>query len=158
MASRRPEAHDPVDRAGKFTPHLARHEPSLPEILHPPRSCISENRQPPAKGWVSIGQAARIAGLDHFAFGVELGERCIARQYALTEAQEDIAHSACDKIADGLNVGDSFFTALDEIRTKGRAPAVHREINFSLAAEFLLDSNIVSALVTHALAPKPFLC
>jgi predicted HTH domain antitoxin len=31
--------------------------------------------------------------LDHYAFGVELGERGIPRQYGLTEAQEDIAHA-----------------------------------------------------------------
>lgn len=46
-----------------------------------------------AKGWVSFAQAARLAGLDHYAFGVELGERDIPRQYGLTEAQEDLAHA-----------------------------------------------------------------
>ena len=48
-----------------------------------------------AKGWLSLAQAARLAGLDHFAFGVELGERKIPRQYGLTEAQEDLAHARC---------------------------------------------------------------
>jgi predicted HTH domain antitoxin len=46
-----------------------------------------------AKGWLSFAQATRLAGLDHFAFGVELGERGIPRQYGLTEAQEDLAHA-----------------------------------------------------------------
>ncbi|MCW5551993.1 MAG: UPF0175 family protein [Verrucomicrobiae bacterium] len=46
-----------------------------------------------ARGWLSLAQAARMAGLDLFAFGVELGERDIPRQYGLTEAQEDIAHA-----------------------------------------------------------------
>ena len=46
-----------------------------------------------AKGWVSFAQAARLAGLDHYAFGVELGERDIPRQYGLTEAQEDLVHA-----------------------------------------------------------------
>lgn len=46
-----------------------------------------------AKGWVAFAQAARLAGLDHYAFGVELGERNIPRQYGLTEAQEDLAHA-----------------------------------------------------------------
>jgi predicted HTH domain antitoxin len=46
-----------------------------------------------ARGWLSFAQAARLAGLDHYAFGVELGERGIPRQYGLTEAQEDIAHA-----------------------------------------------------------------
>jgi predicted HTH domain antitoxin len=45
------------------------------------------------RGWLSFSQAARLAALDHFAFGVELGERGIPRQYGLTEAQEDIAHA-----------------------------------------------------------------
>jgi hypothetical protein len=31
--------------------------------------------------------------LDHYAFGAELCERGIPRQYGLTEAQEDIAHA-----------------------------------------------------------------
>ena len=46
-----------------------------------------------ARGWLSFAQAARLAGLDHYVFGVELGERGIPRQYGLTEAQEDIAHA-----------------------------------------------------------------
>jgi predicted HTH domain antitoxin len=46
-----------------------------------------------AKGWLTLAQAARLAGLDHFAFGVELGERQIPRQYGLTEAMEDVAHA-----------------------------------------------------------------
>ena len=43
--------------------------------------------------WISLGQAARLAGLDIYAFGVELGERRITRQYGLAEAQEDILHA-----------------------------------------------------------------
>jgi len=46
-----------------------------------------------AKGWLSLGQGARMAGLDHYAFGVALAERGIPRQYGLTEAQEDLAHA-----------------------------------------------------------------
>ena len=46
-----------------------------------------------AKGWLSFAQGTRLAGLDHYAFGVELGERGIPRQYGLTEAQEDLAHA-----------------------------------------------------------------
>jgi predicted HTH domain antitoxin len=45
------------------------------------------------RGWLSFAQAARLAALDHYAFGVELGERGIPRQYGLTEAQEDITHA-----------------------------------------------------------------
>ena len=46
-----------------------------------------------AKGWLSVSQAARMAGLDHYAFGAELAERDIPRQYGLTEALEDVAHA-----------------------------------------------------------------
>jgi predicted HTH domain antitoxin len=46
-----------------------------------------------AAGWLSLGQAARAANLDHYAFGVQLAERAIPRQYGLTEAQEDLAHA-----------------------------------------------------------------
>ena len=46
-----------------------------------------------AKGWLSLGQGARMAGLDHYAFGLALADRGIPRQYGLTEAQEDLAHA-----------------------------------------------------------------
>jgi predicted HTH domain antitoxin len=46
-----------------------------------------------ARDWLSFSQAARFAGLDHYAFGVALAERNIPRQYGLTEAQEDVAHA-----------------------------------------------------------------
>jgi len=46
-----------------------------------------------AKGWLAFAQAMHMAGLDHYAFGVELAERDIPRQYGLTEALEDIAHA-----------------------------------------------------------------
>jgi len=42
---------------------------------------------------LSLGAGARMAGLDHYAFGVALAERNIPRQYGLTEAQEDLAHA-----------------------------------------------------------------
>jgi predicted HTH domain antitoxin len=44
-----------------------------------------------AKAWLSFAQASRLAGLDHYAFSVQLAERGIPRQYGLTEAREDIA-------------------------------------------------------------------
>ena len=37
------------------------------------------------------GRAARMAGLDQFAFACELAERGIPRNYGLTEALEDLA-------------------------------------------------------------------
>ncbi|SKA96473.1 Uncharacterised protein family (UPF0175) [Prosthecobacter debontii] len=44
-----------------------------------------------ARGWLSLGRAAAMAGLDHFAFGCELAERGIPRNYDLTAAVEDIS-------------------------------------------------------------------
>src|SRR5437588_12693821 len=46
-----------------------------------------------AKGWLSFAHGARMAGLDQYAFAVELAERDIPRQYGLTEALEDVAHA-----------------------------------------------------------------
>jgi len=46
-----------------------------------------------ANGWLSLGQAARMAKLDHYAFGVQLAERNIPRQYGMTDAMEDVAHA-----------------------------------------------------------------
>ena len=46
-----------------------------------------------ANGWLSFAQGVRLAGLDHFAFGVALAERGIPRQYGMTEAMEDVAHA-----------------------------------------------------------------
>ena len=45
-----------------------------------------------AAGWLSLAQAARLAELDLYAFGLELARREIPRQYGLTEALEDIDH------------------------------------------------------------------
>jgi predicted HTH domain antitoxin len=46
-----------------------------------------------ANGWLSFGQGAHMAALDHYAFGVALAERGIPRQYGMTEAMEDVAHA-----------------------------------------------------------------
>jgi predicted HTH domain antitoxin len=45
-----------------------------------------------AKGWLSLGQAVRMAKLDRYAFGVELGERGIPRQYGLDDLDADIRY------------------------------------------------------------------
>ncbi len=44
-----------------------------------------------AKGWLTFGRAALMAGLDQHAFACELAERGIPRDYGLTEALEDLA-------------------------------------------------------------------
>lgn len=49
-----------------------------------------------AKGWLTFAQAARLAGLDAHAFGIQLAERDIPRQYGLTEAMEDLAHGCSE--------------------------------------------------------------
>jgi predicted HTH domain antitoxin len=46
-----------------------------------------------AREWLTFPQAARLAGLDQFAFASALAERDIPRHYGLTEAQEDLAHA-----------------------------------------------------------------
>jgi predicted HTH domain antitoxin len=48
-----------------------------------------------ASGWLTLGMGARLAHLDHFAFGVALAERGLARQSGLTEAPADLAHARC---------------------------------------------------------------
>lgn len=47
-----------------------------------------------AKRWLSFGLAARMAGLDHFAFACELAERDIPRDYTIEEALEDVVHAS----------------------------------------------------------------
>ena len=46
-----------------------------------------------AREWLTFAQAARLGGLDQFAFASALAERNIPRNYGLTEAQEDVAHA-----------------------------------------------------------------
>ena len=43
-----------------------------------------------ARGWLSLGQAARMAKLDRFAFGLELAGRDIPRQYNLEDLEADV--------------------------------------------------------------------
>jgi predicted HTH domain antitoxin len=45
-----------------------------------------------AKGWLSLGQAARMAKLDRYALGVELAERGIARQYSTDDLEADLRY------------------------------------------------------------------
>jgi predicted HTH domain antitoxin len=46
-----------------------------------------------AKNWLNFGQAARVAGLDHFRFGTELGERDIPRHFSEADAEDDLAYA-----------------------------------------------------------------
>lgn len=46
-----------------------------------------------AKGWLSFGQAARVAGCDHHRFSLELGDRDIPRQYTEAEAEHDLEYA-----------------------------------------------------------------
>lgn len=45
-----------------------------------------------AKGWLSLGQAARMAKLDRYAFGVALAERGIPREYSIDDLQADLRY------------------------------------------------------------------
>ena len=46
-----------------------------------------------AKGWVSLGQAARMARLDRYALGAELSERGIPRQYSTDDLEADLRYA-----------------------------------------------------------------
>ncbi|MBI4661717.1 MAG: UPF0175 family protein [Verrucomicrobia bacterium] len=46
-----------------------------------------------AKGWLSLGQAARMAKLDRYAFGAELAERGIPRQYSVADLEADLHYA-----------------------------------------------------------------
>jgi predicted HTH domain antitoxin len=46
-----------------------------------------------AKGWVSLGQAARMARLDRYALGAELAERGIPRQYSTDDLEADLRYA-----------------------------------------------------------------
>lgn len=46
-----------------------------------------------AKGWLSFGQAVRLSGLDHYRFGLELGDRDIPRHYTEAEADHDLDYA-----------------------------------------------------------------
>ena len=45
------------------------------------------------KGWLSLGQAARTARLDRYAFGAELAERGIPRQYSTEDLEPDLRYA-----------------------------------------------------------------
>lgn len=57
--------------------------------LHTEMACLLY-----AKGWLSYGQAVRLAGMDHFRFGLELGDRGIPRNYSREEAEHDLAYAS----------------------------------------------------------------
>jgi predicted HTH domain antitoxin len=46
-----------------------------------------------ARGWLSLGQAARMAKLDRYAFGLELAERDIPRQYSQDDLDANLRYA-----------------------------------------------------------------
>ncbi len=46
-----------------------------------------------AKGWLSLGQGARMAQLDRYTFGAELAERGIPRQYTGEDLEADLRYA-----------------------------------------------------------------
>ncbi len=46
-----------------------------------------------ANGWLTLGQGARLAGLDQYAFGVALVERSIPRHYTLEDLDADLRYA-----------------------------------------------------------------
>jgi len=55
-----------------------------------------------AKAWLSFGQAARLSGLDHHRFGLELGDRDIPRHYTEEEADHDLEYASRQQHVSGL--------------------------------------------------------
>ena len=45
-----------------------------------------------ANGWLSLGQASRLAKLDRIAFGAQLAERGIPRQYGAEDLEADLRY------------------------------------------------------------------
>jgi predicted HTH domain antitoxin len=46
-----------------------------------------------ANGWLTLGQAASMAKLDRYAFGVALAERGIPRQYSPADLEADLRYA-----------------------------------------------------------------
>ena len=46
-----------------------------------------------ARGWLFLGQAAQMAKLDRYAFGLELASREIPRQYRLDDLDADLRYA-----------------------------------------------------------------
>ena len=46
-----------------------------------------------ANGWLSLGQGARVAQLDRYAFGAALAERGIPRQYTPADLDADLRYA-----------------------------------------------------------------
>jgi predicted HTH domain antitoxin len=46
-----------------------------------------------ASGWLSLGQASRMAKLDRYAFGIALAERGIPRQYTTEDLDADLRYA-----------------------------------------------------------------
>jgi hypothetical protein len=53
-----------------------------------------------------------------------------ALRAAIQSSVPDLSNGPGNEMAEGLEIGDPFFTALDEIRALGRAPAQHRNVDF----------------------------
>lgn len=65
----------------------------LPEEEREPRLHLEMACLLYAKGWLSYGQAVQLSGLDHYRFGLELGDRDIPRQYTEADAEHDLAYA-----------------------------------------------------------------
>jgi predicted HTH domain antitoxin len=46
-----------------------------------------------AKGWLSFGQAVRLAGTDHYRFALELGDRNIPRHFTEAEIDHELEYA-----------------------------------------------------------------
>lgn len=46
-----------------------------------------------ASGWLTLGQAARMAKLDQYALGLQLAERNISRHYSIDDLDADLRYA-----------------------------------------------------------------
>jgi hypothetical protein len=106
-----------------------------------------------AKGWLSFGQAARLAGLDNHSISAELGERGIPRNLTLEDAEADVA--------DARRQPQSFYERIEDlIGSVDGLPEDFAEPGGMIPAPFDLPAPepavpVIARTVTEFL-PSPF--
>ena len=83
-----------------------------------------------AKGWVSLGQAARMARLDRYALGAELAERGIPRQYGPTTSKLTSGMRVVSNTSplSNLAIIGQLGLVREQLRNLLIPPAVHAEL------------------------------
>jgi predicted HTH domain antitoxin len=104
-----------------------------------------------AKGWLSFGQAARLAGLDHYTIAAELAERGIPRNLTLEDVEADIADARRVQVPDGTKA---------EAMLKTEEPTGQAPGSFCESIEDLIGSvdglpNDFAAVHDHSIRGTP---